>query len=113
MDQAPESAPLDPAPLRQRLGQLPLLVLQGEQDGGFGAGCNRAFDYLQQAGHNGWIWLLNPDTSLPQGDEAQQLLEALEHLSPQAVVGTAVQDATGETEPSAGWIDRGLNFRCR
>ena len=113
VDQAPESAPLDPEPLRRQLGPVPLLVLKGQQGDGFGAGCNRAFDYLQQAGHSGWIWLLNPDTSLPQGDEAQQLLEALGELPPQAVVGTAVQDATGEIEPSAGWIDPGLNFRRR
>ena len=77
VDQAPESAPLDPEPLRRQLGPVPLLVLKGRQGDGFGAGCNRAFDYLQRAGHSGWIWLLNPDTSLPQGDEAQQLLEAL------------------------------------
>ena len=113
VDQAPESAPLDPGPLRRQLGQVPLLVLKGQQGDGFGAGCNRAFDYLQQAGHSGWIWLLNPDTSLPKGDEAQQLLEALGELPPQAVIGTAVQDATGEIEPSAGWIDPGLNFRRR
>ena len=113
VDQAPESAPLDPEPLRRNLGKVPLLVLKGQQGDGFGAGCNRAFDYLQQAGHTGWIWLLNPDTALPQGDEAKQLLQALGRLSPQAVVGTAVQDARGEIEPSAGWIDPGLNFRCR
>ena len=105
MDQAPESAPLDPEPLRRQLGPVPLLVLKGQQGDGFGAGCNRAFDYLQQAGHTGWIWLLNPDTALPKGDEAQQLVEALRELLPQALVGTAVQDATGEIEPSAGWID--------
>ena len=113
VDQAPESAPLDPEPLRRQLGPVPLLVLKGQQGDGFGAGCNRAFDYLQQAGHSGWIWLLNPDTSLPKGDEAKQLLEALGELPPQAVIGTAVQDATGEIEPSAGWIDPGLNFRRR
>ena len=113
VDQAPESAPLDPGPLRRQLGPVPLLVLQGEQDAGFGAGCNRAFDYLQQAGHSGWIWLLNPDTSLPQGDEAHRLVEALGQLPSKAVVGTAVKDAIGEIEPSAGWIDPGLNFRCR
>ncbi|QNJ07657.1 putative glyscosytransferase [Synechococcus sp. Minos11] len=113
VDQAPGSAPLDPGPLRRHLGSLPLLVLQGEQGGGFGAGCNRALDYLQQTGYTGWVWLLNPDTSLPQGDEAQQLLEALVDLTDQAVVGTAVQDATGTIEPSAGWLDQGLNFRRR
>ena len=113
VDQAPRSAPLDPGPLRQRLGQVPLLVLQGEQGDGFGAGCNRGFEYLQQVGYTGWIWLLNPDTSLPQGDEARRLLEALADLPAQTVVGTAVQGATGEIEPSAGWFDQGLNFRRR
>jgi N-acetylglucosaminyl-diphospho-decaprenol L-rhamnosyltransferase len=113
VDQAPESAPLDPGPLRRQLGSVPLLVLQGQQGDGFGAGCNRAFDYLQQTGYTGWVWLLNPDTSLPQGDEAQQLLEALADLPAQAVVGTAVQDGTGSVEPSAGWFDQGLNFRRR
>ncbi len=95
------------------VGIGPLLVLQGEQGDGFGAGCNRGLDYLQQTGYSGWVWLLNPDTSLPQGDEAQQLLEALADLPAQAVVGTAVQDSTGTIEPSAGWIDQGLNFRRR
>lgn len=113
VDQAPWSAPLDPEPLRRHLGSLPLLVLKGEQDDGFGAGCNRALDYLQQTGFGGWIWLLNPDTSLPQGDEARQLLEALADFPATALVGTAVQDATGEIEPSAGWFDQGLNFRRR
>ncbi|CAK27066.1 Glyscosytransferase [Synechococcus sp. RCC307] len=113
VDQAPKSAPLDPEPLRRHLGSVPLLVLQGEEGDGFGAGCNRGFDYLQKTGSSGWVWLLNPDTSLPQGDEARRLLEAVADLPAQAVVGTAVQDATGTIEPSAGWIDQGLNFRRR
>ena len=113
VDQAPKSAPLDPEPLRRHLGSLPLLVLQGEEGDGFGAGCNRGFDYLQQTGYSGWVWLLNPDTSLPQGDEARLLFEALADLPAQTVVGTAVQGATGEIEPSAGWFDQGLNFRRR
>ena len=113
VDQAPDSAPLNPAPLRQRLETVPLLVLQGKQGGGFGAGCNCGLEYLQRVGYQGWIWLLNPDTSLPNGDEAQQLLEALAELPADALVGTAVCDANGEIEPNGGWIDPGLNFRRR
>ena len=113
VDQAHDSAPLNPAPLRQRLEMVPLLVLQGEQGGGFGAGCNEGLDYLQQIGYQGWIWLLNPDTSLPKGDEAERLLEALSELPAEALVGTAVCDADGEIEPNGGWIDPGLNFRRR
>ncbi|MCS5698521.1 glycosyltransferase [Cyanobium sp. FGCU-52] len=110
-----DNSPLS-APLRlETLAIPPLAVhrLAGGEGDGFGAGCNRALDRLEAEGWRGWVWLLNPDTALPRGEELAQLLEALAGLPDTALVGTAVDDGHGGTEASGGWIDPGLAFRRR
>lgn len=111
VNNAPRSAPLQPGDLPA--GALPLRLLEGQEGEGFGAGCNRGFDHLAGRGWDGWIWLLNPDTRLPRGDELASLAAALAGLEPTAVVGTAVRADDGSLEPSAGWLDPGLAFRRR
>ena len=115
VNNAPRSAPLqlkDFSPAPEARGDW-LVVIEGMEADGFGAGCNRGFAYLAQHGWQNWVWLLNPDTRLPIGTELSRLAEGLRALSPQTLVGTAVQAADGELEPSAGWIDSGLRFRRR
>jgi N-acetylglucosaminyl-diphospho-decaprenol L-rhamnosyltransferase len=112
VDNAPLSGPLDAARLELH-GALPLEVLPGVEGEGFGGGCNRGFDHLAQRGWRGWVWLLNPDTALPQGDEIERLGAALAALPDRAVAGTAVRHPDGGLEPSGGWIDPGLDFRRR
>ena len=111
VNNAPRSAPLTRADLPPL--PMPLELLDGEQDGGFGAGCNRGLEHLEQQGWQGWVWLLNPDTGLPRADELERLAAALAALPPQALVGTAVLDAEGQLEASAGWLDPGLRYRRR
>jgi N-acetylglucosaminyl-diphospho-decaprenol L-rhamnosyltransferase len=111
VDNSPVSAPLATAALRQTGVQL--RPLRGGEGDGFGAGCNRAFDWLAAEGWQGWVWLLNPDTALPRGDELAQLQAALASLPATALVGTAVEDGAGGLEASGGWIDPGLDFRRR
>ena len=111
VDNSPCSAPLDPTPLRAC--GVALRVVVGQEGEGFGAGCNRAFSQLAAEGWQGWVWLLNPDTALPRGDELATLLAALDGLPPIALVGTAVDDGAGGLEASGGWIDAGLAFRSR
>ena len=113
VDNAPQSGPLDPALLQEVLGEVPLFLLQGQEGAGFAAGCNAAFEELQQQGHRGWIWLLNPDIRLPEGDELGRVQIWVQDRDPRSVMGTAVRDDLGQLEASAGWIDPGLNFRCR
>ena len=113
VDNAPELAPLDPTPLRAVLGTVSLQLVLGRQGWGFAAGCNAAFDALEQLGHRGWIWLLNPDVSLPTGNELESLQKLLQGQDPSSLLGTAVRDAAGELEASGGWIDPGFNFRRR
>jgi GT2 family glycosyltransferase len=112
IDNAPESAPLQAAALEGAL-ELRLEVLRAEEGEGFGAGCNRGFDHLEELGWSGWVWLLNPDTALPEGNELERLSHALEGQSDRALVGTAVRDSDGRLEASGGWIDPGLDFRRR
>lgn len=112
IDNSPQSAQLQVSDLGDHPGLL-LELVPGVEGDGFGAGCNRGFEHLLQAGWRGWIWLLNPDTALPRGDELHQLSQALTDLPPQALVGTAVHDPMGGLEPSGGWIDPGLDFRRR
>jgi N-acetylglucosaminyl-diphospho-decaprenol L-rhamnosyltransferase len=111
VDNSPRSAPLDPAPL-QATG-VPLRPLAGEEGDGFGAGCNRAVERLADEGWRGWVWLLNPDTALPSGDELAELQKALAFLPSTALVGTPVEDGAGGLEASGGWIDPGFAFRRR
>jgi GT2 family glycosyltransferase len=94
-------------------GSLGLQLLEGEEGAGFGDGCNRAFTALAAEGFNGWVWLLNPDTSLRRGDECARLIAQLASLDRRSVVGTAVQASSGELEASGGWFDPGLRFRRR
>lgn len=113
VDQAPCSAPVAPTELQPLLGAVELVLLPGEEGHGFAAGCNHALDWLQQRGYERWIWLLNPDTSLPRGDELARLASLLAEQDQKAVVGTAVRLSDGRLEPSGGWISPGLNFRQR
>lgn len=112
VNNAPRSAPLCSATLPEGAA-LRLQLLDGEENDGFGAGCNRGFESLARSGWRDWVWLLNPDTRLPGGDEIRALMTALEPLPPDALVGTAVKLEAGDLEPSAGWIDTGLAFRRR
>jgi N-acetylglucosaminyl-diphospho-decaprenol L-rhamnosyltransferase len=59
------------------------------------------------------VWLLNPDTALPRGDELRRLGQALAQVDPPSLVGTAVEDGSGALEASAGWFTPGLRFRSR
>ena len=120
VDNSPLSAPLDLEPLRaaarpqpDQAGPLVFRRLAGHQGDGFGVGCNRALNQLAAQGWDGWVWLLNPDTRLPGGEELEQLGQQLAQLPPRAVVGTAVLDDQGGLEASGGWIDPGLAFRSR
>ena len=112
VDNSPQSAPLRASDLIAG-GVLQLELVAGREGDGFGAGCNRGFEYLARRGWEGWIWLLNPDTALPTGHELERLSEALAQLPPRALLGTAVRAGSGELEPSGGWIDPGLDFRRR
>jgi GT2 family glycosyltransferase len=111
VDNSPLNAPLAPETLAAP--GLALRPLTGGEGEGFGAGCNRAFTWLEADGWRGWVWLLNPDTALPRGEELAELLAALADLPHTALVGTAVDDGQGGTEASGGWIDAGLAFRRR
>lgn len=120
VDNAPASDPLDLTPLQAAAASagpgdppLPIRLLRGREGEGFGAGCNRALDALAAEGWDGWVWLLNPDTGLPDGRELEQLLALLPSLPQAALLGTAVVDEHGTLEASGGWIDRGLAFRAR
>jgi GT2 family glycosyltransferase len=119
VNNAPLSAPLQSQALALALalalagGSLGLQLLEGEEGAGFGDGCNRAFTALAAEGFNGWVWLLNPDTSLRRGDECARLIAQLASLDRRSVVGTAVQASSGELEASGGWFDPGLRFRRR
>jgi N-acetylglucosaminyl-diphospho-decaprenol L-rhamnosyltransferase len=110
VDNSPDSAPLDTA----RLGDHPAVRrLAGREGDGFGTGCNRALLALEQERWDGWVWLLNPDTALPRGDELRRLRQRLVALPQRALVGTAVGDGGGGYEASGGWFDGGLDFRAR
>ncbi len=116
VDNSPRTSPVAPdalAPAEPDARPLPLRLLPGEEGDGFGAGCNRALAWLDDHGWGGWVWLLNPDTALPRGDEVRRLEEALARVDPRSLVGTAVEDDSGELEASGGWFRPGLRFRSR
>jgi GT2 family glycosyltransferase len=120
VDNSPLSAPLDLEALRaaarpasDQAAHLVLRRLAGQEGDGFGVGCNRALNQLAAQGWDGWVWLLNPDTRLPGGEELGQLGQQLAHVPQRAVVGTAVLDDHGALEASGGWINPGLAFRSR
>jgi N-acetylglucosaminyl-diphospho-decaprenol L-rhamnosyltransferase len=110
VDNSPRSSPVEARTLG---AEISLQVLPGGEGEGFGAGCNRALAWLEGQGWPGWVWLLNPDTALPEGDELRRLGEALAGLDARSLVGTAVEDGEGGLEASGGWFTPGLRFRSR
>lgn len=110
VDNAPATAPLRITPA---LAALPLERIAGPEGAGFGEGCNRGLAALASEGWGGWVWLLNPDTSLPEPGLIEALVALLPALPPRALLGTAVWGADGSLEASGGWIDPGLAFRRR
>ena len=113
VDNSPQSAPLQPDALSGAASGLRLRLISGREGDGFGAGCNRALDQLAAEHWPGWVWLLNPDTGLPRGDELASLQSQLRQLPAQALVGTAVADGEGGYESNGGWFSSGLSFRGR
>ena len=113
VDNSPESAPLQPDELTRAASELRIRLLGGREGDGFAAGCNRALDALAAEHWDGWVWLLNPDTALPRGDELASLRDQLRQLPAQALVGTAIADGEGGYESSGGWFSPGLAFRSR
>ncbi len=113
VDNSPESAPLHGDLLTHAAPGLRIRTIQGGEGEGFAAGCNRALDLLAAEHWDGWVWLLNPDTGLPGGEELACLRTQLCQLPPRAVVGTAVADGAGGYESSGGWFSGGLAFRGR
>jgi GT2 family glycosyltransferase len=116
VDNSPHTSPIPPDALGldpRSASPLPLRLLRGEEGDGFGAGCNRALDWLDSQGRKGWVWLLNPDAALPGGEELRRLGEVLARVDPRSLVGTAVEDGSGELEASAGWFQPSLRFRSR
>lgn len=110
IDNAPSSAPLQ---LREPLINAGLERISGLEGAGFGEGCNQGFALLEAAGWQGWVWLLNPDTRLPQPDLLARMEALLAALPSRALVGTAVRNEGGQLETSGGWIDPGPAFRRR
>jgi len=110
VDNAPRSAPLR---ISEPLQGLPLERLEGQEGAGFGEGCNVGLEALARDGWGGWVWLLNPDTTLGEPDLLERFAQLLRQCPDQALVGTAVLSAEGHLEPSGGWIDPGLAFRRR
>ena len=114
VDNSPQSAPLDPDLLTTAAASgLSIRLIHGAEGAGFAAGCNRALDLLAAEHWEGWVWLLNPDTGLPVGDELACLRAQLQQLPAQALVGTAVADGAGGYEANGGWFSAGLSFRGR
>ncbi len=114
VDNSPQSAPLDPDLLTTAAAAgLKLRPIGGHEGAGFAAGCNQALDLLAEEHWDGWVWLLNPDTGLPIGDELACLRGQLQQLPAQALVGTAVADGNGGYEANGGWFSAGLSFRGR
>lgn len=109
VDNSPLSAPLAVEGLSR--GPLQPVRVEGKEGAGFGEGCNQGFEALRSMGWDSWIWLLNPDSGLPEGREVEQLVDALAAAPATAVVGTAVMDEMGGFEASGGWLGQGLNFR--
>jgi GT2 family glycosyltransferase len=90
---------------------LPIAVLNGEEGDGFGKGCNRGISYLHNRGWPGWVWFLNPDTQLSSPTLIEEFSYMLETLEDKSLVGTKVFNKQHELEESAGWIQKGLNYR--
>ena len=90
-----------------------LIIINGNDGDGFGKGCNKGLDILYEQNWDGWVWLLNPDIDFYDIDVINNIHLKLLELPSKALIGTAVLDKKGSLESSAGWFDKGLNFRSR
>ena len=81
-----------------------LTVLEPGQNLGFGEGCNVGLRYLYDRNPDAWVWLINPDTTLTAGAIAQVIAAFTAH-SDIAILGTQVQDTTGQLWFEQGWFN--------
>jgi GT2 family glycosyltransferase len=69
-----------------------IIILDAPQNLGFGAGCNLGLNWVYQQDKKAILWLINPDTRLPENaaSNAIHCIEKYPHLS---IIGTLVEQA--------------------
>ena len=90
---------------------FPVLILPGEEGDGFGCGCNTGLNFLSKRSWLNFAWLLNPDTNLASNTHIECLMNQLNTLKNNSLIGTAVVNSDGMLEQSGGWIRNGLGYR--
>ncbi len=77
-----------------------VLVFDSPENIGFGRACNLGLNWVYQQDKNAIVWLINPDAILPQNAGiADQFFETYPEIS---ILGTVVEEASGEIEFGAG-----------
>ncbi|MGI0489644.1 glycosyltransferase [Pantanalinema rosaneae CENA516] len=79
----------------QKLAGVSVVILEAEQNLGFGAGCNLGLQWVYQQERSAIVWLINPDTTLPE-DALIQVDRFFQNHPELAIVGTVVDQPNGQ-----------------
>ncbi|MGB3535197.1 MAG: glycosyltransferase [Microcoleaceae cyanobacterium] len=82
-----------------------ILIIDSPHNLGFGDGCNIGLNWVYQRDKNAIVWLINPDTVLPQNAavEALKFTQQNPHLS---IVGTLVKEANNTVSLGGGIFNK-------
>jgi N-acetylglucosaminyl-diphospho-decaprenol L-rhamnosyltransferase len=78
-----------------------VVILNPQENLGFGKGCNIGINHIYSIDPNALIWLINPDAIIHK-DAKDYIFECLEQDSSIAILGTKIQDAKGGMWFSSG-----------
>ncbi|MBL1174171.1 glycosyltransferase [Pantanalinema sp. GBBB05] len=79
----------------QTLAGASVFVLEAQKNLGFGSGCNLGLQWVYHQDPQAIVWLINPDTTLPEAavTQANQFFQTHPDL---AIVGTVVEQPNGQ-----------------
>lgn len=69
-----------------------ILILDAPQNLGFGGGCNLGLEWVYQQDNQGIVWLINPDTHLPE-NAASNAINIFQQYPQLSIIGTLVEEA--------------------
>ena len=82
-----------------------IIVIESDENLGFGRACNLGIDYIWQSDRTALVWLINPDTTL-DSESDHYIINCFAETPNIAILGTQIRETSGETWFTTGTFNR-------